>query len=93
MTKITNKRYCAIIECVNSVGTDNREIAFFKPPSETTLKDQWVQAIKGLVENNVFSGQFLLCQNHFESILITRRKDRTILRPGSIPTIFGDEER
>lgn len=90
MEKRNKKRYCAITKCANSVGTANENIAFFQAPKDSQIKDQWIHAIQGLVENNVFSGQFLLCEKHFVKGLINRRKDRTLLKHGSIPTIFTE---
>lgn len=82
------KRYCAIVICPNNVGTINKEIAFFRVPTDIEMRNEWVKAIEAVSSTSATSGQFLLCENHFEKNLIKRQKNRTILAKGSIPTIL-----
>lgn len=82
------KRYCAITKCPNNVGTINKEIAFFRVPTDTELRNEWIKAIEAISSTSAISGQFLLCENHFEKNLINRRKYRTILAKGTVPTVL-----
>ena len=89
-TKKSYKNYCCINECSNNIGTDNREIAMFKVPRNTELKQKWINSIKSFTSNLENVSAFLVCEKHFKNDQINRRKDRNLLKNDAIPTIFGE---
>lgn len=56
-------------------------------------RNEWISAIKNYQQVDDSHAQILLCELHFDPKSITKRKDRNVLKSGTVPTVFTDLHR
>lgn len=61
------------------------------PPVGSELRSQWIAAISAHIKEAPQLCYFFVCENHFEQSLVNKRKDRSILAKGAVPTIFSSD--
>lgn len=53
-------------------------------------RQQWISAIETHQQIDMSHSRIMICELHFDSNSIKKRKDRNILEKGTHPTIFPD---
>lgn len=56
------------------------------------MRKKWIEAISQYQDFDYYSGNFSLCQLHFEENDIEMKQTKAMLRKGAFPTIFGRPE-
>ncbi|GLV45881.1 MBD-R2 [Carabus blaptoides fortunei] len=69
-------------------------VRFFSYPKNPFLRTEWLKACRLDLHPKNDTSKMKLCSDHFEksSFLITRKNGPLILKPNSIPTVFGKKK-
>lgn len=84
-----SKRYCSILNCENNKGIFDKNVIFFRLPSDSNKKIRWIESIK---TNQVFdedcpNTKFYVCEKHFGANEIKRGGARNKLAEDAVPVM------